>query len=61
MEQHPPDELCLCPAGMPNYRPPEWICFHRYHGHSGMIQSLDILLHDVVCGDIPVDNNEDII
>lgn len=26
-----------------------------------MIQSLDILLYDTGCGDLPVDNNEDII
>lgn len=57
-EQHPHDELCLCPAAMPKYNPPEWICSH---GHLGMIQSLDILLYGMVCGDLPVDSNEDII
>ncbi|XP_062345260.1 uncharacterized protein LOC134042159 isoform X1 [Cinclus cinclus] len=59
-EQHPLDELCLCPAGKLKYIPPEWICFHCQHGHLGMIQCPDVLLYHTVCGDLPV-SSEDII
>lgn len=46
---------------MPKCSPPGWICFHCYHGHSVVTWSLDILLYNMVCGDLPVNNNEDII
>lgn len=54
------DSLFFLYSGTTFYCPPEWILYQKYFGVSATVWGLGILLYDLLVGDMPFDNYNEI-
>ncbi|KAF5889434.1 histone-lysine N-methyltransferase PRDM9-like, partial [Clarias magur] len=55
------DELYTDFPGNPAFSPPEWVQYRKYFGFPAIIWGLGVLLFEMVCGELPFCNEEQIV